>query len=165
MSKYIWLIPIYLFVQIFVLNQILFASYINPYLYIILIITIPKDKSKSLILIYSFFLGLLIDIFSGTIGFHSTASTFLAFSRPFLTKISIPYNMVNEQDQLNIYKLGVKSFILLSFLSCFIHHFVLFFLENMTFDNFFNLFIKILFSSVITTILILLTQLAFTKRK
>ena len=32
--KYIILLPLFLFVQVYILNEVMFASYINPYLYL-----------------------------------------------------------------------------------------------------------------------------------
>ena len=69
--KYIIQIPVYTLIQILILNEILFLSYINPYLYIILIIVLPYKTPKWFLIIYAFFLGFSIDIFSGTLGMHS----------------------------------------------------------------------------------------------
>ena len=62
-----------LIIQIFVLNQINFGGWINPYVYILFIILYPINSNKFGFITASFFLGLVMDIFSDSGGVHSTA--------------------------------------------------------------------------------------------
>ena len=78
-KKYILLLPLYVIIQIMILNQILFFSYVNPYLYLILIITLPIKTSSIFLFLYSFMLGFCVDIFSISIGYHSSACILIAF--------------------------------------------------------------------------------------
>ena len=99
--KYIYLLPIYILLQVLVLNQILFSAYINPYLYILLIISLPYKTPKWFLLVYAFLLGFFIDVFSSSIGFHSTASVLVAFAKPLINKITIPHNILGDMDEIN----------------------------------------------------------------
>ena len=56
-----------LFVQVFIFNNINLLGYINPFPYILFILLFPVNGNKSLLLLSSFTLGLLIDIFSNCI--------------------------------------------------------------------------------------------------
>ena len=85
-KKYILLLPLYVILQIMILNQILFFSYINPYLYLILIITLPTKTSSIFLFIYSFILGFCVDIFSISIGYHSSACILIAFLKNAIQK-------------------------------------------------------------------------------
>ena len=164
-KKYIFSAFIFILIQVYLLNQIMFASYINPYLYIILIISLPKNTPKWYLLINGFIVGFLIDIFSGTIGYHSTACVLISFIKPWLTKITIPTNILNDQDELVMHKVGFRNFILYSSILTIIHHGSLFFIEHVSFDLFFNLILKIILSSLITIILIIITQLLYYKKE
>ena len=62
-AKYLFLLPVYVLLQALILNQILFSSYINPFLYVILIIGLPIKTPKWFLLIYAFLLG----FFSGIV--------------------------------------------------------------------------------------------------
>ena len=160
--KYIIQIPVYTLIQILILNEILFLSYINPYLYIILIIVLPYKTPKWFLIIYAFFLGFSIDIFSGTLGMHSFASVLIAFCKNSIAKITIPHNIVEQGDELIMQKIGVKSFLTYTFLITLIHLSTLFFLEHLNLE--FKMFFKILLSVITTTILISITQLFFFKK-
>lgn len=62
--KYLLQLPIYLLIQICILNEVLFFSYINPYLYLIILIVMPYKTPKWFLLLYAFTIGLLLDLFS-----------------------------------------------------------------------------------------------------
>ena len=128
--KYIILLPLFLFVQIYILNEVMFASYINPYLYLIILLVMPFKTQKWFLLIYAFILGLSVDIFSDTLGMHSTACLIIALLKPSITKITIPHNIIEENDELITQKIGIKSFVLLTSILVFIHHLILFVLEH-----------------------------------
>ena len=133
-NRYITLTPIYILVQILILNQILFSGYINPFLYIILIISLPIGTPKWFLLTYAFLTGFLIDIFSSSIGFHSTACVFIAFLKPIISKISIPHNILGEMDDINMWKIGFKTYSLFALIIIITHHSCLFIIENMDFN-------------------------------
>ena len=160
--KYIVQLPVYLLVQIYILNEILFASYINPYLYLIILIIMPYKIPKWFLLFYAFIIGFLLDLFSGNLGMHSTACLILVLIKSPVSKITIPHNIIEENDELIMQKIGAKSFILFSSILVFIHHTILFILEHATLD--FQIFIKILASTIITTMIISITQLFFFKK-
>ncbi|MBT7896832.1 MAG: rod shape-determining protein MreD [Flavobacteriales bacterium] len=159
--KYIFMLPIYLIIQIYILNEILFASYINPYIYLIILIIMPYKIPKWFLLFYAFIIGFLIDLFSGTLGIHSSACLILVLLKSPISKITIPHNIIEETDELVMQKIGAKSFILFSFILVLIHHTILFILEHVALD--FQILLKIIASTIITTIIISITQLFFFK--
>ena len=97
--KYILQLPLFLLVQIYILNEVLFASYINPFLYLILIIIMPFKTPKWYLLLYAFSFGLLIDVFSGNLGIHSTACLLIAIIKNPISKITIPHNIIEEKKK------------------------------------------------------------------
>ena len=155
--KYLGLLPLYLLLQVLVLNEVLFSSYLNPFLYVLLIITLPLRTPKWFLLSYAFLLGFSIDLFSGSLGFHSTATVLIAFVKPLISKITIPHNILAETDEITLKKIGSKSFITFSLFLIIIHNSCLFITEYLSFN--FHLIGKIIASSVVTLIIILITQL------
>ena len=85
--KYIFQLPFFLLIQIYILNEVFFASYINPFLYLILIIIMPFKTPKWFLLFYAFIFGFFIDVFSGNLGMHSTACLILAIFKDTISKI------------------------------------------------------------------------------
>ena len=155
--KYLGLLPLYVLLQVLVLNEVLFSAYINPFLYVLLIISLPLKTPKWFLLVYAFLLGFSIDIFSGSLGFHSTATVLIAFLKPFISKITIPHNILGDSDEITLKKVGPKSFITFSLFLILIHNSCLFMTEHLSINL--ALFGKVLASSVATLIIVLITQL------
>ena len=162
LAKYLLLLPVYVLLQALVLNQILFSAYINPFLYVILIISLPLKTPKWFLLFYAFLLGFFIDLFSGSLGFHSTATILIAFLKPFISKITIPHNILGYTDEIKLKKIGNKAFITFSLFLILIHNSCLFITEHLSF----NLAIagKILASTIATLIIVLIAQLFHQKK-
>ena len=161
-AKYLFLLPGYVLLQSLVLNQVRFSAYINPFLYVILIISLPLKTPKWFLLFYAFLLGFFIDLFSGSLGFHSTATILIAFFKPFISKITIPHNILGDTDEITLKKIGNKAFITFSLFLILIHNSCLFIIEHLSF----NLAIagKILASSIVTLIIVLIAQLFHQKK-
>ena len=155
--KYLKLLPLYVLLQVIVLNEVLFFAYINPFLYVIPIISLPLKTPKWFLLIYAFLLGFSIDLFSGSLGFHSTATILIAFVKPFISKITIPHNILGDTDEITLKKVGNKAFIIFSLFLILIHNSCLFLTEHLSVNL--ALFGKIMASSLVTLIIILIAQL------
>ena len=63
LTTYLWLVPVFVLIQILLLNNIQFISYINPLVYLVLIITLPQNTEKWFIILYAFLIGILLDLF------------------------------------------------------------------------------------------------------
>tara|TARA_B100001142_G_C14276797_1_gene633146 strand:- start:99 stop:602 length:504 start_codon:yes stop_codon:yes gene_type:complete len=161
--KYILLLPLFVLIQVLILNEILFFTYINPYLYLALILSWPLKTPKWILLIYAFVLGFFIDLFGGSLGFHSTATTFIAFIKPTIARITIPHNILGDTDKITLKKIGSKPFIIFTFIIIIIHNAILFVLEHLHIN--FHITAKIIASSLVTLILILILELLNSSKK
>ena len=159
LTIYLWLAPIFVLIQILLLNNIQFISYINPLVYLVLIITLPQDTEKWFIILYAFFIGILLDIFEGNMGLNSSSLVFIAFITPYLHKTLIPKNSIDDRDKLNLQVLGLKTFSVYAFSVIFIHHTFLFTLENFSSNDIIFLLFKVLLASIVTFVIILIFQL------
>ena len=154
--KYLGLLPLYVLLQVIVLNEVFFSTYINPFLYVVLIISLPLKTPNWFLLIYAFLLGFSIDLFSGSLGFHSTATILITFIKPFIGKITIPHNILSDTDEITLKKVGNKAFITFSLFLILIHNSCLFITEHLSVSL--ALFGKIMASSLVTLIIVLITQ-------
>ena len=118
---------VFLSLQVLIFNNINLFGYINPYPYVLFIILYPVNSNKSVLLLGSFFLGLLLDIFCDSGGVHTTASIVLAFLRPTLFKFS--FGLSYEYQTVKIADKMSPERITLLLLAILIHHFILFYLE------------------------------------
>ncbi|MAO72270.1 MAG: hypothetical protein CMD02_07195 [Flavobacteriales bacterium] len=159
LTTYLWLAPIFVLIQILLFNNIQFFRYINPLVYLILIITLPQDTEKWFIILYAFFIGILLDLFEGNMGLNSSSLVFIAFVIPYLHKFLIPRNSIDGKDKLNLQVLGLKIFSIYALSVIFLHHTFLFALENFSINGIIFLLFKVLLSSIITFIIIIIFQL------
>ena len=163
--SYLWLAPIFVLLQVLFLNNIQFVSYINPLVYLILIITLPQDTERWFLIIYAFYLGILLDLFEGNIGLNASALVFISFFKPYLNKVLIPKNSIDEKDKLGLKNLGIQTFSIYALTLILIHNSFLFLLENFSFSPILPLILKVILSTIVTFIIILIFQLFTFKTK
>ena len=163
--SYLWLAPLFVLLQVLFLNNIQFVSYINPLVYLILIISLPQDTVKWFLIVYAFFLGILLDLFEGNIGLNSSSLVFIAFFKPYIHKVLIPKNLIDEKDKLGLKNLGIQTFSIYALTLIFIHNLFLFLLEKFSFSFILPLLLEIILSTIITFIIILIFQLFRFKTK
>jgi len=141
-------------VQVLALNNIQFLGFINPYIYILFILSLPVKFPRWLTLILAFILGLTIDMFSNTIGMHAFATVLIAFFRNGIIKL---FTSIEEGSNPvpSFYSFGVGAYIKYVVFMVFLHHSTLFLLEAFSFQNFWMTLLRILLSSFVTVLLIL----------
>jgi len=148
--------------QVLVLNNIQFLGYINPYLYILFILSLPYQTPQWLTLLLGFGLGLTIDTFSNTMGMHAFAVVMVAFLRGGIIKLFTAIEEGNNPTP-SFHTFGVSAYIKYVVVMVLIHHATLFLLEAFSFSNFWIIVFKIALSSLLTILLILGIQSLKTK--
>ncbi len=141
-------------VQVLALNNIQFLGFINPYIYILFILSLPVKLPRWVTLLLAFVLGLTIDAFSNTMGMHAFATVLVAFSRGGIIKL---FTSIEEGSNPvpSFYTFGVGAYIKYVVFMVLLHHTTLFFLEAFSFTNIWLIIFKIILSSFVTILLIL----------
>lgn len=137
--------------QVAIFNNINFFGYINPYPYILFIILYPVNGNRYGLLLASFMLGIIIDMFANSGGVHAAACVVLAYFRPYIFKfafgLSYEYQTVRINDVLTPERF---SFILIAVA---IHHLTLFVLEVFRLNFILDVILRTLFSTVFSIII------------
>ena len=141
---------LFAFLQIVLFNHIHLFGYATPLPYILFILLYPLHSNRKLLLICSFLLGLIIDIFNNSGGVHTTACLFIAFFRDSFLKIS--YGVSYEYHMIKITEKISKELITYILLSVVIHHFIFYSLEIFNFEFILEILLKTVSSTVITSI-------------
>ena len=76
--------------QVLILNHIHLFDLAIPLLYVYFTITFHRGTPKWMILLWSFALGLAIDVFSNTPGLASGSMTLIAVVQPYLLELFVP---------------------------------------------------------------------------
>ncbi|MDB9980238.1 rod shape-determining protein MreD [Ulvibacter sp.] len=148
--------------QVLLLNHINFLGYVNPYLYLLFIISFPLDGNRSLLIFLSFLLGLSVDFFADSGGVHAAASVFIAYLRSPILKfsfgVSYEYNMIKINKAPLIERLTYISLMVL------LHHLILFTLEVFSLSHTLLILKSTLFSGIFSILLIFCTLLLFSRK-
>lgn len=156
--KYVVMFAILVLVQVLLLNNIQVSGYINPYLYILFILLLPFATPRYLLLLLGFFLGLSVDIFAGTPGIHASATTFLAFIRPYFIELISSRDSIESNTPPRVSTMGLGWFLRYVIMLVVAHHLFLFYVEVFTFKGFIFTLVRSLLSMVFTIILIIISQ-------
>jgi rod shape-determining protein MreD len=151
--------------QVLVLNNMQFSGLINPYLYILFILLLPFEIPGWVLLILGFITGLSVDVFTDTLGLHTSATVILTFLRPYILRIIAPRDGYDSGTSPTINIFGLSWFLRYSIFLIFVHHFVLFYLEVFGFHDFFQTLLRVILSSIFTILLVLLSQIFMYKKK
>jgi rod shape-determining protein MreD len=147
-----------LFLQLFILNNFLFQGFMNPYIYVVFILLLPPRTATFYTLTLAFFIGAVVDVFEGAYGVHTAATVFLAFSRPVILQIfKTGKNDLSESTEIK--ELGLLRSLGYLFVGLFLHHFVLFSIEDFSWDDLGSLLKRSSYSSIFSFTFVLLYQL------
>lgn len=156
--KYGLISVVLILLQVLVLNNIQFSGYVNPYVYIMIILILPSLTPSWLILLIAFFTGLVIDLFFGSPGMHASATLIAGFARPFVLRIIAPRDGYDPGSSLSMASYGFRWFVIYATAIVLIHYTSLFFIEVFRFTDFFRTILRIIVSSIFTLAFILLIE-------
>jgi rod shape-determining protein MreD len=144
--------------QLLIFNNIELSGFINPYIYILFILLLPFEVPGLVLLFSAFMTGLVIDLFMGTPGVHSTATVLMAFARPGVLAIFSPREGYQSGTLPRLQQFGLEWFAKYAVMLVLIHHFTLFYLEVLTFHHFFSTFLRALLSALLTSLILIISQ-------
>jgi hypothetical protein len=154
---------LYLLLQILILRNIVLFDYAFCFVYIAAILLLPAEVNRTLLLIMGFLTGLLVDVFYNTLGLHAAATLLIAYLRPFWIHLQLETKGTTERLEISINELGVGGYLTYLLPLVFIHHVALFFIEMSHFGMIGYTLLRIVASTLFTTLLITVIQL-FSKR-
>ncbi|NDV59925.1 rod shape-determining protein MreD [Bacteroides sp. 519] len=148
-----WFIGLVL-LQVLILNNVHIAGYATPFIYVYLILKLDISTSRNGLLMWGFFLGLAVDIFSDTPGINTAATVFLAFIRTPYLRLFIPRD---NQDTIapSIRSMGFFSFLKYLMGTILTHHIIVFGLSFYSLADIQTLLIKIVSSTILSIACIL----------
>src|ERR1051325_3534057 len=133
-------------IQVLILNNIHLGGYVSPYLYVLFILLLPINMPKWLILPICLITGLVIDMFSDTMGLHAAACVFIGYCRPYLLKLIAPREGYVFDAKPNLNSMSLRWFITYASVLVVLHHLVLFYAEIFRFSEFFSTLLRVILS-------------------
>ncbi len=157
---------LFIVVQVYLLNQIPHLhQLITPYIYFLFILWLPFQIPRGWVLILSFFLGSTVDYYAMTPGLHAAASLLVAYLRPFIIHLFAPKDASEySYKEPSPKAMGWSAYLLFAFILSFSHNFYLLFLEWLSFGSFIHFIMKVIVSTAISMVMILIAELIFSRK-
>lgn len=151
--RLLWFVVLCL-TQVLVCNQIHLFGYATPLLYVYFVISFARNYPKWAILLWSFALGLCVDLFTNTPGLSAASLTLIGALQPYLLELFVPRDSV-ETLPASAAMLGKSKFAILASILVTVFCLVYFALEAFTFFNWQNWLLCAGGSTLLTLLLIL----------
>ena len=147
-----------LLVQIFICEHIRLFGFISPVFYLFALLLLPIELPLVAQYAIGFCTGLVIDIFTYTLGVNAGACTLIMFIRPYLVKALNGRKMFEGEDKLIP---GYKDFkwnLLYVLILTFIHQIYVILVEAWSFNNFGHQVLNILGNTLFTVFVIICVE-------
>ena len=151
-----WFIGLVL-LQVLILNSVHIAGYATPFLYIYFILKFSSGTSRNELMLWAFFFGLTIDIFSDTPGMNAAATLLLAFLRPTFLRLFVPRDTLDTLVPA-VRTMGISPFLKYLVASVLVHHGMLLTLEFFSFVHIGALLLRIVTSTLLTVACIMAVE-------
>jgi hypothetical protein len=148
------------FQLVFLKNAILFHSAFC-FVYVAFLLLLPIETSAVVIMMVGFVTGIIVDMFYDSLGLHALACVSVMYIRNLWLSRLTPQGGYDSGMIPNVSSNGVQWFLTYSIPLIFIHHAVLFFTEVGGFQYFGFTFLKVVFSTLFTIVVILIVQYLF----
>ncbi len=157
---------IFVFIQVYVLSVMPHLhELITPYLYFLFILWLPFSIKRGWLLVLGFLLGLSVDYFTMTPGLHAAACLLVAYLRPFIINLFAPKDNTNfNYREPSPKAMGWSAYMLYALILSCAHNFYLVFLQWLSFGSFINFLMKVITTTAISMVMILIAELLFPRK-
>ena len=150
---------VFLLAQVLVLGHVHLFHYATPLLYVYFVAQFPRNYPKWALLLWSFMLGLLVDIFYNTPGVGAASLTLIGAIQPYYFELFVPHDSADNLKP-SLRNIGPSKYsyyiVPLVFLFC-----LLFFtLEMFSFFNWLQWLLCVVGSTIITLLLVYTFEVA-----
>ena len=147
------LFVLFVLAQAIVLGRIHLFHYATPLLYIYFVLGFEQNQPKWAVLLWSFFLGLFIDIFANTPGVAAASLTFIATIQPYFVQLFLPRDSADNLKP-SLTTLGPSKYSIYMITLVLLYCILFYSLEFFNFFNWLQWAMCIVGSTVITVLLI-----------
>ena len=148
--------------QAFLLNNVNLFGFLNPYIYLLFLITYRFDNNPTLLILIGFIMGFLLDLITQGAGGHMIASLTIAFLRPYIIQFSFGVN--SDVSTGMVRGTSLSNRLLYLTLMVFIHHLILFIVVYFSLKSI-SIIFKYTFFNTIFSFTLLWISLSFFKTR
>jgi hypothetical protein len=107
----------------------LFDGLIFPWIYIFGILMLPFETPRWMVMVVAFFVGMMMDYFSGPVGLHTSACVFLGFMQTVVQKVLAPREGYDLTQRPTVQRMGLAWYVTYAGVLTLAHHSGFFFME------------------------------------
>ncbi|CAI8342282.1 MAG: Uncharacterised protein [Flavobacteriia bacterium] len=144
--------------QVLVLNEVELFSFINPYVYPIIVLMLPVETKYAAVMIISFLLGFSIDLMEQSSGIHAFACTWVGFLRPRLVRL-VSTQKGFDFGALSLRDMGWQKFLFYAYSGLWLHHYFLFVVDEHSLSGLFFHLLDATYTALFSLFIILIVQL------
>jgi hypothetical protein len=150
----------YVTLQLTVAQFIVFFHTAFCFVYVAFLLLLPRREGVlPLLLLVSFAVGILVDVFYNSSGIHALASVLMVYSRALLLQLMLPASGYEATTQPTLSRLGWRRFSIFALILIGIHHTALFLSDaGSTMVLFFLAMRKAVFSTLLTYAVVMIMQ-------
>lgn len=144
-------------VQVLVLNHVRLFGFGTPLLYVYFAISFRRGYARWAVLLWSFLLGLCVDVFSNTPGVAAVSMTFVGLLQPYVLELFMQRD--SEEDILpGVRSLGLAKYVIYSLMLSAVYCLVFFTVETFTFFNWLQWALSVVVSMALTLLLVVVVD-------
>lgn len=140
--------------QALVFNHVHLFGCATVLLYVYFVVMFPRNYPRWAILLWSFFLGLSVDVFGNTPGMAAASLTLTGFVQPYLLTLFIPHEAPDNMKSA-VSTLGYTKFLTYAAILVLLHCLVFFTIESFSFFNWMQWAMNIAGTALLTLILLM----------
>lgn len=151
----------YLAFQVVILKHAVLFHSAFCFLYIAFLLLLPIETNPLFLMLLGFIAGILVDMFYDSLGLHALATVFIMYLRNTWLARLTPQGGYDSNAIPDLGMNGMQWFLIYLMPLIFVHHALLFFTEVGGFQYFGFTFMKVVYSTLYTTLVILIVQYLF----
>lgn len=158
-QSFIWLL--YVAAQVLLARNFILFDKAFCFIYIGFILSLPLGIGRIQLLLLAFVTGFFVDIFYDSLGMHTAATVTIAYLRPSWITLITPRGGYENVDKPSLKDLSLSWYLTYGLPLVFIHQLILLFIEAGGFQFFFFTLWKVLFSTFLTVLMLIIVQYLF----
>ena len=155
--RYIGILVLLLFLQVFVLDNLHWLGLVHPFVYLWAFMMLPIELPRWLQMVIGAAIGMIMDMFTHAPGIHMAACVMVAYLRPLLVERYVQ-DIDRMKGAVTISAIGSGNYHRLLAVLVVVHHTIVFMLEAFTFSHFGFTLLQIILSSLFSYALILMFE-------
>lgn len=152
-------------IQVLVCNGFCILDIATPFIFIYFIIKLPLTLHRNWVMIVSFLAGLIIDVFSDTLGMNSLACTILAISREPMIKLYVSHDDEMSDPIPSTKSMGAGAFLKYMLTATLFFCILITFIEAFTLNNFLLSIYRALGSTMLTFVILIAIETLLSNKK